>query len=86
MLAPTERHALTGLTCGSRYEAHLTAYNRVGLGHPSGLLRFSTTGAGKNTTISFFGFSEDFLGYICSFVFALYCTVQYIPLEIHRHC
>jgi hypothetical protein len=45
--AVDERQLLTGLTCGSRYQAQLAAYNRVGIGNASHLLRFATAGAGN---------------------------------------
>jgi len=48
--APAQRLGLTGLACGSRFEAQLAAFNRVGLGVPSTLLRFSTAGAGTAYT------------------------------------
>jgi hypothetical protein len=47
--APADRLGLTGLACGSRFQAQLAAFNRVGLGAPSTILHFSTAGAGKHS-------------------------------------
>jgi hypothetical protein len=47
--APADRLGLTGLACGSRFQAQLAAFNRVGLGAPSTVLHFSTAGAGKDS-------------------------------------
>lgn len=45
--AEKDSYTLNNLSCGSRYQLYLTAFNKMGSGQPSGIMTVHTKGSGE---------------------------------------